>query len=152
MLAQKQIVKMEPDYMDEKTGFVPSGISRQQFSSLVEYSHLAEGFDAQQLHRKVQRHLEDAKLVHSRNRIVNFKLASAIAEVLTQVLSQWNDHPSHLRHWIGGAALYFADSRDNEHDFSSAIGFEDDAEVLNACLHCVGLESLRIHIEDFDHA
>ena len=71
MLAQKLIMKMDSDYIDEKTGFVPSGTSRQQFSALVEYSNLAEGFDALQLHRQVQRHLEDAKLAHSCNRIVN---------------------------------------------------------------------------------
>ena len=37
------------------------------------------------------------------------------------------------RSWLGGAVLYFTTSHDVEPDFISPIGFEDDAEVVNAC-------------------
>jgi hypothetical protein len=80
------------------------------------------------------------------------RLATAIADVAESLLSEWESIAKEHRNWFGGAILYFADSRDNEHDFSSAIGFEDDAEVLNACLKHAGRTSMCIEIEDFDNA
>jgi uncharacterized membrane protein YkvA (DUF1232 family) len=138
--------------MGEQPGLMPTGISRQQFGALADYAATANAIDAQELLRRVGRHLDETRVAHARNRIVNLRLATVIAEVVTSLLSRWDFLPDQHRHWLGGAILYFVDSRDNEHDFSSAIGFEDDAEVLNSCLRFNGLDSLCIVIEDFDNA
>ncbi len=138
--------------MRELYGLMPTGISRQEFAALVDYAAAADSMDVQQLLRRVSRHLDQTRTAKERNRIVNLRLATVIAEVATSLLSKWESLPAQHRHWLGGAILYFADSRDNEHDFSSAIGFEDDAEVLNACLRFIGLDSLCINIEEYDDA
>jgi len=138
--------------MAEQPGLMPTGISRKQFAALVEHASRSEAFEPTELRRRVQRHLDDSRIAHSRNRIVNLRLATAIAEVAESLLSEWESITKEQRNWFGGAILYFADSRDNEHDFSSAIGFEDDAEVLNACLKHAGRASMCIEIEDFDNA
>ena len=138
--------------MAEEPGLMPTGISRKQFAALVQYASQSEAFDSAELLRKVNRHLDETTFAHAKNRIVNLRLATAIAEVIENLLSQWDSVANEHRNWIGGAILYFADSRDNEHDFSSAIGFEDDAEVLNACLKHSGRTSLCISIEDYDNA
>jgi len=138
--------------MADQPGLMPTGISRKQFNALVEYASQAETLNAADLLRKVKRHLDETRFAHARNRIVNLRLASAIADIAEKLLSQWDSVANEHRNWIGGAILYFADSRDNEHDFSSAIGFEDDAEVLNACLKHSGRTSLCISIEDYDNA
>lgn len=39
---------------------------------------------------------------------------------------------------------------DDEPDFTSPIGFEDDTEVLNACLRLAQLGALCLHPEDYD--
>ena len=138
--------------MAQQPGLMPTGISRKQFAALVEHAARSEALDPTELRLRVQRHLEDSLIAHSRNRIVNLRLATAIANVADSLLSEWESITKEHRNWFGGAILYFADSRDNEHDFSSAIGFEDDAEVLNACLIHAGLASMCIAIEDFDNA
>lgn len=138
--------------MSDQPGLMPAGISKKQFTALVEYASKAESMDADGLLQRVKRHLDESRSAHARNRIVNLRLAMAIAEVAEQLLSDWGSMTTEHRNWLGGAILYFADSRDNEHDFSSAIGFEDDAEVLNACLKHAGRASMCLVIEDFDDA
>lgn len=138
--------------MADQPGLMPTGISRKQFSALVEHASHSETLDATELLRRVQRHLDDTRMAHSRNRIVNLRLATAIANVANALLSDWDLIAVQYRNWLGGAILYFANSRDSEHDFSSAIGFEDDAEVMNACLELAGKSALCIAIEDFDNA
>lgn len=54
------------------------------------------------------------------------------------------------RAWLAGAILYFAQSNDGEPDLTSPIGFEDDTEVLNACLRFAHLEALCLNPEDYD--
>jgi len=136
----------------DELGLKPTGISRKQFAALVDYASQSEAFDAAELLRKVKRHLDDAGVAHTGNRIVNLRLATAIGDAAEKLISDWDSIPKEHRNWFGGAILYFADSRDSEHDFSSAIRFEDDAEVLNACLKHAGRGSMCINIEDFDNA
>jgi len=136
----------------DELGLKPTGISRKQFAALVDYASQSEAFDAAELLRKVKRHLDDAGVAHTRNRIVNLRLATAIGDAAEKLISDWDSIPKEHRNWFGGAILYFADSRDSEHDFSSAIGFEDDAEVMNVCLKLAGKSTLCIDIEDFDNA
>jgi hypothetical protein len=138
--------------MAQQPGLMPTGISRKQFAALVEHAARSETLDPTELQLRVRRHLEDSLIAHSRNRIVNLRLATAIANVADSLLLEWESITKEHRNWFGGAILYFADSRDNEHDFSSAIGFEDDAEVLNACLIHAGRAAMCIAIEDFDNA
>lgn len=138
--------------MADQPGLMPTGISRKQFAALIEHAAQSETMEAAELLRRVNRHLNDSRVAHSRNRIVNLRLATAIASVAESLLSEWSSIVVQHRNWLGGAILYFADSRDSEHDFSSAIGFEDDAEVMNACLKLAGKSSLCIEIEDFDDA
>lgn len=138
--------------MSEQPGLMPTGISRKQFAALVEHASQSGALEAGDLLRRVKRHLDDARIAYSRNRIVNLRLATAIASVAETLLADWDSVAAQHRNWLGGAILYFAESRDSEHDFVSAIGFEDDAEVLNACLKFAGKSSLCIKIEDFDDA
>ena len=48
--------------------------------------------------------------------------------------AHWDRLPQHARPWLKGAMAYFAAADDDVPDFGSPIGFEDDCEVLNACL------------------
>lgn len=47
---------------------------------------------------------------------------------------------------------YFATRNDNEPDFQSPLGFEDDAEILNACLKFIDRDDLCLNVEDYDNA
>jgi uncharacterized membrane protein YkvA (DUF1232 family) len=87
-----------------------------------------------------------------RNRIINLHLATAIVEVIERVVGDWDSLPANARSWMAGAMHYFSKSNDDEPDFSSPIGFEDDAEVLNACLRFAKLDDLCLNVEDYDDA
>lgn len=138
--------------MSEQPKLVPTGISRAQFAALTDYSYRASEFDVERLRRIVARHLEDARIAHSKNRLVNVRLATAICDVIHHVFDHWEELQLGPRGWLGGAILYFATCNDDEHDFTSSLGFEDDAEILNACLKHAGMADLCITIEDFDDA
>jgi hypothetical protein len=44
--------------------------------------------------------------------------------------------------------LYFSSANKEEDDHKSPIGFDDDAEVINACLRVAGRNDLCINPED----
>lgn len=138
--------------MPEQRGLMPSGISRSQFAALTKYSEVGQKYTTEQLQKGVHRHLEETRSAHARNRLVNLRLAEAMGSVFETLFDRWGDIPEGHRGWLAGAIVYFYDSNDDEPDFSSALGFEDDAEILNSCLKHAGMESLCIVIEDYDDA
>jgi hypothetical protein len=83
------------------------------------------------------------------NTMINMSLARALAATLDQALLKTRNSPDHGR-WIKAAACYFIHVDDDENDLASPIGFDDDAEVVNACLRHVGLGNLCVKIEDHD--
>jgi uncharacterized membrane protein YkvA (DUF1232 family) len=98
----------------------------------------------------VEQHLAATATVHAQNPLVNLRLATAVRDVAEQVLSTWDDLTPTARAWLASAVLYFANSDDDEPDCTSPIGFEDDAEVLNACLRLAQLGALCLHLEGND--
>lgn len=138
--------------MSEQRESMPAGLSRKQFSELTEHSERAAEMDLETLRRRVESHLEETHRAHQRNRLVNVRLAVAICEPISHVFEHWDQLSADAKNWLGGAILYFADCNDDEPDFSSALGFEDDAELLNACLKHAGMTEQCLTIEDFDDA
>lgn len=138
--------------MPHQPRLIPHGLSRDQHSSLLEQASNAIGIEPSFAIDRVRFYLDQIRIAHSKNRIVNVRLAEAISVRLVELLQQWSDLPVDHKYWLGGAILYFLETGDHEHDFHSSIGFEDDAEVLNACLALTNRNSLCIKIEDFDDA
>ena len=89
----------------DQSGLVPTGISRKQFAALVEYASHSETLVAADLLRRVKRHLGAAGVAHSRNRIVNLRLATAIADAAEKLISDWDSIAKEHRNWFGGAIL-----------------------------------------------
>jgi uncharacterized membrane protein YkvA (DUF1232 family) len=94
--------------------------------------------------------LERVREEYARNRMINIRLATAICDTLTQIAARWDTFSAPARSLLAGAAVYFASCNDDEPDFSSPIGFEDDAEILNACLRFASLDDLCLRVEDYD--
>lgn len=134
---------------DESTSH-PAGLSPSELVLLRRFAEEATGRSLAHLEADVQRHWEQASIEHSRNRCVNIQLATAIKETIETVIEQWDDVPSHARSWLAAACVYFANNDDDEPDFTSPIGFEDDAEILNACLRYAGMSQLCLCVEDYD--
>ena len=97
----------------------------------------------------IARHAADAEAAAVGSSLINVALVSALADALMQALKRTAEDDLKAR-WIKAAALYFIHSDDDEHDFDSPIGFEDDAEVVNACLRFCGFDELCVLVEDYD--
>jgi hypothetical protein len=136
--------------MAEQLELYPSGLTRAQFASLSQYADRAKGLNPQELLQDTQHHLERAKAAHSRNRLVNVRLATAIHDTIAEVVDRWDTLPHSARSWLAGACLYFSKDEDEEPDFGSPIGCVDDAEVLNTCLRFAQLADLCLYPEDYD--
>lgn len=136
--------------MAEQLYLHPTGLTRQQFQRLVTLADLAASGPLPDLLADIQEHLRIAQDAYYENRLVNLRLAEAIHGAIDRVAERWEQIPLNARYWLGGAFRYFAKCHDDEPDFSSPIGFEDDAEVLNACLRFAGLKELCLRVEDFD--
>jgi uncharacterized membrane protein YkvA (DUF1232 family) len=130
----------------------PSNLTRSQFDRLSVCANEAETIPTQDLLAAARQHLDRTRAAHSANRLVNVRLAAAIVGVLEELFSTSSSLGSNQARWLRGAMHYFATSNDDEPDFQSPLGFEDDAEVLNAFLRFIGRNDLCLNSEDYDNA
>lgn len=138
--------------MGDQLEFHPSGLTRSQFDRLSECADRAVVLSPDELLSAAKQHLEHTRTAHAENRMINVRLASAIVTVLHSIVSKWDSMPGQAGWWMKGAIHYFATNNDDEPDFQSPIGFEDDAEILNACLRFAGCNELCLNVEDYDDA
>jgi len=136
--------------MDAQLPLLPNGLTRTQRDRLMTCAHRAATFTVEELQAVAQRHLDAAADAHQGNPFVNLRLATALFNAIAQVTMVWETLAPHVCFWFAGAILYFASSDDDEPDFTSPIGFDDDAEVLNACLRFAGYDALCVNPEVYD--
>ena len=136
--------------MSDQLEFHPSGLGEDQLSALTEYADVARLLSAEELRVQTARHLEATAEAHKQNPMINLRLAQALVDSIQKVLASWDSLEGPKQYWLAGAIQYFSKSNDDEPDFGSPIGFEDDAEILNACLKFAGLDQLCVNPEDYD--
>ncbi len=96
---------------------------------------------------KLKEHATTLAEVAACNPNVNIELAVGIRVALVEALQEAT-REIHAQ-WIRAAALYFLSGQDQEPDFISLTGFDDDTYVVNLCLDFCGLDQLKINKEDF---
>jgi uncharacterized membrane protein YkvA (DUF1232 family) len=129
---------------------VASGLTREQFALLTEYVRAGSRVGLGDLLKESAQHVARTEAAYHDNPLINVKLARAIHSAIRDIVGRWDAVPHHAKTWLKGAILYFTRCSDDEPDFTSPIGFEDDAEVLNACLRFAGREDLCLNTEDYD--
>ena len=129
----------------------PEGLTQKELDTLTKCSKAVANFQAEELLDQAEDHLKRIRMLHSKNLYINVRLAEAIVHAFQDIFDDWENVPPHARSWCRGMVQYFCVSDDDEHDFSSPIGFEDDAKIMNACLRLAGREDLCINPEDFDN-
>jgi len=128
----------------------PEGLTEKEFSLLTRCSNEVSDFSLMELLNLAEEHLAKVRRAHSKNIFINFKLAKEIFNTFQIVTDQWDSIPGHSHPWLKGMIRYFSLSTDLESDFTSPIGFDDDVEIMNACLRLAGREDLCLNPEDFD--
>lgn len=71
-------------------------------------------------------------------------MATAIASSCCALLDAWEQAPEPDQRAIQAACLYYVHLDDEEDDFSSVVGFDDDAEVLNHVANRLGRADLFV--------
>lgn len=122
--------------VSEAAGSMASKLLNQPLMGKEELTQLIDQYDYQ---------IEQVALSH---RDVDVNLAHAIATVCRRLLQDlWDDASEDLKKLIQLACVYYSEEEDDEDgDFDSVIGFDDDAQVLNIVLDQVGRTELQILI------
>ncbi len=99
------------------------------------------------LTRRVLTHLDAAESHAANSALVDAPLARRVATGLLTLLDHWTELPEPHQRLLQAACEYFVETTDDDHDFHSVIGFEDDAELLNHVASALGRDDLRVELE-----
>lgn len=102
--------------------------------------------DPTQLRALVDAHLSAAEKAAANSAFVDLALARALATNCQALLDAWPTLPPAHQQLAQAACRYFADPDDDEDDFASIIGFEDDAELLNHIVAALGRDDLLVEL------
>lgn len=130
--------------------FIPTGLSKAEFIALNGCTGQVADLPESALLAEAEAHLDAARRAAENNCMVNVTLAAALLCSIRQLLADWDAVPPHAQPWCKGMIRYFTISNDDEDDFNSPLGFDDDATVINACLRLAGRDDLCINPEEYD--
>ena len=102
----------------------------------------AGDYTTDELREMVRDHLSLARERASRSPFVDLAKAEAVGAACLALLEERAERTADERAWIAAACLYFVESRDEDEDFESLTGFDDDAEVVAWVAEKVGLGEL----------
>jgi uncharacterized membrane protein YkvA (DUF1232 family) len=78
----------------------------------------------------VESHRQAAAVAASQDGHVDLRLAGLLADACVAMLALWNDLDEPERRAVQAACRYYVWQDDDESDFSSVMGFDDDAAVI----------------------
>ncbi len=99
---------------------------------------------ADTLREQVQSHLDAARAAAAQDAFVDLATAQSIAGVLFELLNDLHKMSAHDRSQVQQACAHFCETDDEEPDFASVVGFDDDLEALNRCLDRIGRPELKV--------
>lgn len=93
------------------------------------------------LKNRIKNYLESLSFASGENEFLDLELAHKIRRSLEQLIEACADEQ--LPH-VQAAVSYFIESDDATPDLGSVLGFEDDAEVVNAVCSFTGHPTLKV--------
>lgn len=93
-----------------------------------------------------EKHLRDALEEVKINSVVDVDAVQKLTAAFLDVKVGFANLPKNAQVGLKAAMYYFALDEDDEPDFSSANGFDDDVKVSNVCLVFAGREDLQIDL------
>lgn len=134
------------------TKFFPEGLAPSEFAELEQCAVRAAHMELSELLRGARDHVAETRRKAEANPLLDVQVAEALLASIEEIATAWDALPSHAQQWCRGMMLYFADCNQGGDDYDSPVGFDDDAEVVNACLRLAGRPDLCVNPEDFDGA
>ena len=102
--------------------------------------------DSNYLSKLVNEYVEFAKQSLSQNEFIDIDSAEKLAETSHFLISQFDNFTEEQKSFAVASIYYFVETDDDEHDFDSMFGFEDDIEVMNRILEKLELSEKKIEI------
>lgn len=97
---------------------------------------------------QVSAHMDEIRRQAVGDETVDFALAEELAKRSVKLLERSAPDPSEAnRQLIQAAVRYFVENDDAEDDLNSVVGFNDDAQVMNAVATYLGYPDLLVHLE-----
>jgi len=96
------------------------------------------------LSTKVSEHLSAAKESLESNEFIDINAAESLAKVSHYLIEKLSGLSNEHRQLAVAAIYYFIESDDEEHDFDSILGFDDDISVMNKVLDYIGHSHKKI--------
>ena len=128
----------------------PKGLMNHEFEILMKCSKNVDRFSIDEMKEKTDQYFISIEKAYENNSIVNVNLAAAIVSSIHAVCLDWETIPETAKPWCKGMIQYFIETNDDENDLESPIGFDDDADVLNACLKFANRPDLCVDPEEYD--
>jgi len=94
----------------------------------------------------VNDYVELAKHSLSKNEFIDIASAEKLAETSHFLISRFDKFTIEQKSLAVASIYYFVESDDDEHDFDSMFGFEDDVDVMNRILEILELSEKKIEI------
>jgi hypothetical protein len=100
--------------------------------------------DKNHLSNLVNEYVEFAKQSLSQNEFIDIASAEKLAETSHFLISQFDNFTEEQKSLAVASIYYFVETDDEEHDFDSILGFDDDIEVMNRVLNYLGHGNMEI--------
>ena len=102
--------------------------------------------DKTHLIKLVNNYVSLAKKSLSKNEFIDIESAEKLAETSHFLISRFDKFTIEQKSLAVASIYYFVESDDDEHDFDSMFGFEDDVDVMNRILEILELSEKKIEI------
>ena len=119
-------------------------LSEKYLKTLLEIVEKSNKYEAEHLFDACAQHINYAVEKHKENSLIDVDTAEKLAISFKALKNHWSDISDQAQEYLKAAMYYFAISEDNEPDFESENGFDDDVQVLNACLIYAGLNEILV--------
>lgn len=121
-------------------------LSPNYYETLQQILPKSRKYEASHLFEACSQHANYALEKYKENPLIDFETAEKLATAFKGIEDKWDTLSTDAKDYLKGAMYYFAISEDDEPDFSSFTGFDDDVEVINACLKFAELDHLHIDL------
>ena len=123
-------------------------LSEKAYETFMLLIDKSKKYEAKYLFEACSQHTNYAMEKFKENPIIDFETAEKIDIAFKAVEKNWDSFSEQAKSYFKAAMYYFAISEDDEPDFESITGFDDDVEAINACIKYASLDDALISLKN----
>ncbi len=128
---------------------VAQWLNDEQAEHLAKMAEMYGNIPVELLREQAQARLTEARDARDSGSHVNASMAEGIFATLKAIEAKWDTIDESVQYWLKGVFGYFIADDDELGDFDSHGGFEDELQVLNACLRLAKMDQWALDPADF---